>query len=75
MVPADDLSLLFIHDAQCFEPLHSSAINAHFRIITNQTYCNCNVGGECARQQRSYGTIGVVGLGSRARWGVGSGRG
>ena len=32
-------------------------------------------GGECARQQRPYGTIGVVGLGSRARWGVGSGRG
>ena len=37
--------------------------------------CNCNMGGECARQQRPYGTIGVVGLGSRARWGVGSGMG
>ena len=32
--------------------------------------CNCNVaggGGGCARQQMPYGTIGVVGMGSRAR--------
>ena len=28
--------------------------------------CNCNVGrGKCARQQKPYGTIGVVGLGNR----------
>ena len=26
---------------------------------------------KCARQQRPYGTIGVVGLGSRVRWGKG----
>ena len=31
----------------------------------NDMNCNCNVGGKCARQQRSYGTIGIIGLGSR----------
>ena len=59
---------------------HFDIQQIHFKYIIEKTLnylnCNCNVGrGKCARQQRPYGTIGVVGLGSRARWGVRSGRG
>ena len=38
-------------------------IGKHFR--SNEANCNCNVGGKMCRRQRPYGTIGVVGLGSR----------
>ena len=56
-------------------------MNGKFITSSSSTYkivivmCGREGGEKCARQQRPYGTIGIVGLGSMVSWEGGSGRG